>query len=205
MNDSTGRLILARHGETHSNRNGFIMGRSDSPLTPEGVLMVRGVSQLLKAERVRAIFSSILGRAAFTAAIHSEVLGVPVHFRDDLAELSCGTWEGRSRLAVRGEGRLLRSSWTERPPGGESYQDAEIRARRLVQEVATAGIPDTVLLVSHASVSRVYLKIILGLDVERAIRIRFPHDTVYLLERDRTVRSRSIDGLPTAGLLWEAE
>jgi broad specificity phosphatase PhoE len=205
VNDSTGRLILARHGETRSNRDGFIMGQSDSPLTPDGVLMARGVSQLLKTEKVRAIFSSTLGRAAFTAAIHSEALGAPVCFRDELAELSCGTWEGRSRVAVRGKGQLLRSSWTERPPGGESYEDAELRARKLVQEVAESGIPDTVLLVSHASVSRVYLKIILGLDVQRAIRVRFPHDTVYLLERDRTVRSRSNDGAPDGGLLWEPQ
>lgn len=205
MNDSTVRLILTRHGETRSNRDGFIMGQSDSPLTPEGVLMARGVSHLLKTENVRAVFSSTLGRAAFTAAIYSEALEAPLYFREELAELSCGTWEGRPRMAVRGKGRLLRSSWTERPPGGESYEDAEPRARKLVEEAVAACIPETVLLVSHASVSRVYLKIILGLDVKQAVHIRLPHDTVYLLEGDGTVRSRSIDAAQDAGLLWESQ
>lgn len=205
MNKSGLRLILARHGETWSNRNGRIMGRSDSPLTPEGVLMARGVSRLLKTEGVRAVFSSTLGRAAFTAAIHSQTLHVPVYFREELAELGCGTWEGRSRASVRVRGTLLRSSWTDRPPDGESYQDAETRARKLLQEAAAAGISGTVLLVSHAGVSRVYLKLILGLDPETAVRIRFPHDSVYLLEDNGTVSCRSVDSPPRDGLLWESE
>lgn len=202
---SVGRLILARHGETWSNRNGFIMGRSDSHLTPEGVLTAKEVSRLLKTEDVGRIYASTLGRAAFTAALHSEALRVPVYFRDNLAELSCGTWEGLPRASVRGEGRLLRNSWTERPPGGESYEDAVPRVEQLLQEVSAAGIPDPVLLVSHASVSRVYLKVILGLSPEQAIHIRFPHDVAYVVEKDGRVTHRSCNVPPETGLLWETE
>lgn len=199
------KIVLARHGQTTANRDGFIMGRTDAPLTRQGLETVNDMSRIIGLERVQRILSSSLGRAALTAATYSHHLRVPLSFRESMAELSCGSWEGRHRADVIAGSGPIRSTWQFRPPGGESYQDGETRVASLMEEILGQTDGKTVLVVGHASVNRVFIKLILGLDPVEAMTIRSPHDTVYVIEPGRDIRYVSGSGLSDCGFLRESE
>jgi broad specificity phosphatase PhoE len=205
LSKSTGRIILARHGETVSNREGFVMGRSDSSLTREGIRMAEAIARLLAAEDITAAFASPLGRAMASARIYTSGLGFGLEIREAMAELSCGEWEGRSRREVTAADSVLRPTWEYRPPGGESYEDGEIRVRGFVEELRRRAAQGIVLVVGHASVNRVFLRLWLNLDKEVATRIVCPHDTVYLLDEASSPQAWSVDGGKAQGLLLETD
>lgn len=186
------------------NRDGLIMGRIDSPLTSEAILGVRNVAHMLVSEGISIIYSSPLGRAAFTASIYSEVLSAPLHFRPEMPELSCGEWEGRMRAEVAGNSSVLRKTWRDRPPQGESYEDAETRVGHFLKDLADSVARETtILVVGHAGVNRVVLKLLLTLDPSEALRISCPHDLVYIVHGDGAVRHKGVAGQEGEGLLSE--
>jgi broad specificity phosphatase PhoE len=181
------------------------MGRSNSALTPEGVSAAKQVARLVKDQNIRTIFSSPLERARLSAEIYTEGLGLPILLRDAMAELACGEWEGKLRSEV-GEGSfLIRTSWLDKPPGGESYSDGETRVAEFIKEIASPDIQYPILVVGHASVNRVFLKLWLNLDPECAMVINSPHDTIYLIDGRQKVMAKSVNGLETEGLLFHAD
>jgi broad specificity phosphatase PhoE len=179
------------------------MGHTDSPLTSEGIATVTSLVEVAGSEEIGAIFASSLGRASFTAALYSEGLGVPVHFSENMAELACGSWEGRPRWEVIHGSRRLRRTWEERPPGGESYQDAETRVTAFIEEILSVGFQSAVLVVGHAGVNRVFLKLLLGLDSATAVQVRFSHDSLYIIESEKGLLHRDAGGKQGTGLLFE--
>jgi broad specificity phosphatase PhoE len=197
------KLIIGRHGETASNRDGLVLGRSDSFLTVQGLATVRCVAEMLAEYEPEALFSSVLGRAAYTSALYSQRLGVPICFREALAELSCGVWEGRDRSEFKADRQSLRNTWTERPAGGESFADAEPRVNSLVAQLREMADRTNILIVGHSGVNRVLLKLWLGLEPRIAIRVLFPHDATFIIEETKPVRHRFADGAETEGLLFE--
>ncbi len=205
MDTRSVKIVLARHGQTASNRDGFIMGQSDAPLTRQGLDTVKQMSRIIGRERIQSVISSHLGRAAFTAAIHAQHLRVPISFREAMAELSFGSWEGRLRADVITGSGPIRRTWQFRPPGGESYQDGETRVASLIEEILVPADREAVLVVGHASVNRVLIKLLLGLDPLEAMTIRSPHATIYVIERRRDIRHVSGSGLSGSGLLRETE
>lgn len=199
------KIVLARHGETIFNRDGFIMGRSDSSLTPEGLSAAKQVARLIEEQKIRTVFCSPLGRTRRSAEIYTEGMGLPILVREAMAELSCGEWEGKLRSEVGDGVQLIRKTWLDRPPGGESYSDGETRVAPFIEEITSEDIHYPILVVGHASVNRVFLKLWSSLDPECAMRINCPHDTIYLIEDRRKVVARSVTGLETEGFLFHLD
>jgi broad specificity phosphatase PhoE len=179
------------------------MGRSDSPLTSEGRRSSAALAATLRSERIGIILSSPLGRAAGTAKIYGDVLDLHVDVVEAMAELACGEWEGKLRRTVLKPGGLIRDTWRSRPPGGESCADGETRVRPFVRTLRSYGTDAAVLVVGHASVNRVFLKVLLDLAPEIALKIICPHDRVYLIGSDGGIRRRSAAGEDSEGLLME--
>ncbi|MEW6113072.1 MAG: histidine phosphatase family protein [Thermodesulfobacteriota bacterium] len=195
-------IILARHGETVSNRDGLIMGQSDSQLTSRGLATVEALADKLTVHRPQVIYASSLGRAVSSAKIYSEKLGIPVVMRQSMVELSSGAWTDKTRDEVVGGRRHIRTSWTDRPPEGESYEDAESRVFTLVTEIEVDKSSEIVLVVGHASVNRVFLKLWLELEPDVALRVNVPHDSVYLLEPYGRVVMLDYTGTTKPGLTF---
>jgi broad specificity phosphatase PhoE len=198
-------VILARHGETFFNRNGFVMGRSDSPLTEQGIRTSKELARILIPEGITAIYSSPLGRAVRSAGLYAEALGLTVNVLDGMAELSCGQWEGTPRSSITSHAWKLRETWRQRPPGGESYQDAEERVAAVIREIRAESDPLTSLVVGHAGVNRVFLKLWLELSEEVAIEIIFPNEVLYVIEGRDSIRVKSAAREEFNGLLLNAE
>jgi broad specificity phosphatase PhoE len=181
------------------------MGRTDSELTPEGVSLARELARIIEKEQVQAVYSSSLGRTVSSATIYTKNLGLPIMAKDELMELSCGAWEGRRLIDVKQGHKAIRESWQERPPGGESYQDAEPRMTSFIKEACSEATPDRILVVSHAGAIRVFLRLWLSLDPAVAIRIDCPHDKIFILNADKEILVRSIHGPDSKTLPLKSE
>ena len=194
-------IILGRHGQTVFNRDGLIMGRWDSPLTPEGISVPERLAELLSGEEVTRVLCSSLGRATQTAGIYGARLGLDPTAVDEMMELSCGVWEGKTRAETIGDRDLLRRHWDDRPPSGESYRDAESRVGAFIGDLRNLPTEQTILVIGHASVNRVFLKLWLRIGEEVAIRVQCPHERLHLLGDNGRVTRIDSDGTRGSGLL----
>ena len=109
------------------------------------------------------------------------------------------------RSEVKGWSNTIRESWDDRPPDGESYQDAEARVKSFIDEIIRLQEHHTVLVVAHAGLNRVFLKLWLEMDCEAARMIRCPHDTLYVLESAGKVRRINPDRGHEEGFLLETQ
>jgi probable phosphoglycerate mutase len=194
------KIILARHGQTVGNRDSLVLGQSHSPLTEEGLECAKRMAAILKSEGPQMVFSSSLERALTTARTFAKELGLPVDPRVELVELSCGLWEGRPRKSVTNDVFSIRNAWDFRPPQGESYADGERRLARFLSELAADYLPATILVVGHASINRVFLKMMLNLPPEEAMLVSVPHDYIYIIEEGK-VGHKSVSGVVREGLI----
>lgn len=176
-----GTLLLARHGETEWNLTGRIMGHKDSQVTAKGLSKIRICADMLKNHGVSRIVSSPLGRAALSACLYSEILSIPLYFNPNLCELSAGAWQGKFRRELSSDDRPFRATWSDRPPNGESYADAEDRAALFLQAMLSYH-RDSVLVIGHAGINKVILKIRLNLKPDDAIKLMFPHEFIYRID-----------------------
>jgi broad specificity phosphatase PhoE len=153
------RVLLVRHGQSDWNLSGRWQGQADPPLTDLGHAQARAAAQ--NVGQVDVIWSSDLQRAADTAAIIAEELGIgPVVADVDLRERDVGEWRGLTRAEIhqRYPGYLTppdtRSDGENqpRPPGWESDESVLARATRalvrLLHEVRTGNV----LVVGHGGV-----------------------------------------------------
>ena len=166
----------------------FCGAQLDPPLTGEGLAMAEAFAQAYHEIAWRAIYSSPLDRAMSTAAPLARRLGMPVHAREELAELHYGQWDGQtteeiSRLYhVEYERWVADPAWNP-PTGGETAVALAQRMTRAVGEIAAAYDDGDVLVVSQKASIRVALCALLGVDVGR-FRYRFgcPVGSVSIVE-----------------------
>jgi broad specificity phosphatase PhoE len=85
----------------------------------------------------------------------------------------------------------LRESWAFRPPGGESYGDGELRATPVFREIDTLSLAQPILIVGHAGMNRILLKLLMNLTQEEALSIDVPHDLAYMVEGTMIVQVKA--------------
>lgn len=203
------KILLARHGRTEGNRDGVLVGDSDSPLTGRGREWAGRLGDMLRGRDIDRIVTSPLGRAETTARLMARRLGadggpVPeIETRNELRELSVGRWQGRLRDEVLPPGANIREAWTFRPPEGESYADGQARLEPLVHELRRAEAGQKVLVVAHAALNRVFLRLWLGLAADRTMAVIHPHRVIYRLTEAGLVERLSPDRPETPGLVTE--
>ena len=169
------RLLLVRHGETVRNADNVYRGRSDVPLSPNGLMQAQSLGRRLSSEGITAIYSSPLVRASETAAAIGRMTGVEPVPDEDLTDLDCGEWEGLSDVEVRAQYPEIRAVWLASPhlvrlPEGESLDDVRARVQRVLDRVRCGE--GGVVLVSHRVVHKVAVCALLGLGNERFWDIR---------------------------------
>ena len=151
-------LYLIRHGETEWSRARRHTGRTDLPLSPAGEAEARALGQHLRGLEVDRLLSSPLTRATTTAALAG--FGDRVELTDALLEVDYGEYEGLTTTEIRAS----RPGWDlfrDGCPGGETVEDAAVRARTLLDGLASSG--GRVLLFSHGHQLRVLTTVFLGL------------------------------------------
>ncbi len=190
MNDvhsSTASIFLLRHGHVQCGAERRFIGRSDVPLSPDGLKQAHDWAHWFSRRPPARVVSSDLSRARRTAEIIGGRCGVPVETMAGLREIDLGGWEGLAFETVRerfpGDFERRGADMADfRPPGGESFGDLQLRA------VAAFGIclertPGSLLIVSHAGVIRVLLCHLLGMPLANLFRLGQICGTLTIIRR----------------------
>ncbi|WPF65590.1 histidine phosphatase family protein [Corynebacterium sp. 22KM0430] len=170
----TRRLIMARHGQTVYNATRRMQGQLDTALSDVGVAQAHEAARLLEGRGIARIVASDLERAANTARIIAEHLGLPVTTDARLRETHLGQWQGKTHEEVDGAHPGARAVWRHdaswAPPGGESRLEVARRARPVIEEIMAdyAEWDDaTVLLVAHGGTIAALTGSLLGLNKDQ--------------------------------------
>lgn len=156
-------LLLTRHGQTDDNLEPLrAQGFRDTPLNSVGLQQAHVLAEhVATAFHVRSIWSSDLSRAATTARIVGERIGLEPRLDSRLREGFRGDWEGRlfEEIAATEPGAYaawLRGGAGFRFPGGESLQEHADRVWGAIEEIhRIADLP--ALVVSHRGSIRAIL------------------------------------------------
>jgi broad specificity phosphatase PhoE len=133
--EGTGDFYFIRHGESEANLEGVIQGRTHSRLTDKGRAQAREAGLWFKSRPLELIISSPLERAAETARLIAEALGIKeITYTEELTEIDTGLFTSMSFVKAR-EGYPLvwkafqHASW-EAVPDAERVGDLLKRAER---------------------------------------------------------------------------
>jgi broad specificity phosphatase PhoE len=169
------RVLLIRHGETEWNRFGRRQGQLDSPLTAAARASAAAVAHRLRGGPGDGLFSSPLGRAMESTEFISAAIGLAATVVYELAEVDHGDFAGltNAQIEERYPGELTRRRaefYTWRFPGGESYQDADVRAGVALAKVQSSASSSPVL-VTHEMIGRMLFRHLLGLGTDEALSL----------------------------------
>ncbi|MFM2078676.1 MAG: hypothetical protein RJA49_2566 [Actinomycetota bacterium] len=146
------RILALRHGESEWNAVGRWQGQEDPPLTESGLLQAVAAAEVLGT--FDAVWASTLQRAAHTAAIIAEHIGVgPVQLHPGLMEASFGPWQGLTVAEIERDwpGYLAEH---RRPDGAEPPEQVVDRALAAFRDIAGTTAGGEVLVVTHAGLIR---------------------------------------------------
>lgn len=183
-------IYLLRHGETQYNADGNkYCGRTDIPLTEKGLGQANQVYGQFQGMEFSQVYSSPLQRAAKTAQIASGTHNV---ISDDrLIEVDFGNWEGKTKEEFIPENEMLWQNWERHPEttkAGESGETASEVIERvddffssIVQKHSDG---ETVLVVAHNGINRLYMAHKLGMPLNAYRRIVQENSRITLFTLD---------------------
>src|SRR5665213_3366751 len=88
------RFILIRPGSTEFDEQGRIQGTLDIPLSPRGTADVVRVTEELRSQGIKILYSAPCQSAWQTAEAIGKSLGVKVKQLDKLQNVDQGLWQG---------------------------------------------------------------------------------------------------------------
>jgi broad specificity phosphatase PhoE len=166
------KLFAIRHGETELARERAFAGSRDVALTARGRRQCEAVARALAGVFVGAVYASPLERARATAATIAVPHGLEVRIEPAFREMAFGQWEGLGRAEVAVRWPEAYEAWRATPhlvdpPGGERLEAVAARVADGLAALLEAHAGETVVLVSHAVVTRLIVLAALGLGPER--------------------------------------
>jgi probable phosphoglycerate mutase len=165
--------FLVRHA-AHDRVGSVLCGRMPGvALGEEGRRQAARLAERLARERIAAVHTSPVERAAETAAPIARRLGLTPRPCAAITEIDFGAWTGLGFDALRDDPAWHR--WNERrgeacPPGGEAMTAVQARAVRHVVGLREAHPGSGVVLVSHGDVIKAIVAWCLGLPLDAHAR-----------------------------------
>jgi ribonuclease H / adenosylcobalamin/alpha-ribazole phosphatase len=172
-------FVLLRHGETPLTPQKRFSGSggTDPSLSDIGREQARRAAEAL-AERgtIQHILASPLTRTKETAAAVAERLGIEVTVEDGLIETDFGAWEGLTFGEVRERYPDDLTAWLSDPEaqptgGGESFAATATRIAATRDKLVAAYAGRTVLLVTHVTPIKTFVRLALGAPPESLFRM----------------------------------
>jgi len=166
------RLFTIRHGETEFARDRRFAGARDVPLTPRGRRQCEAAARALSGAFVGAVYASPLARARDSAVVIAAPYKLDVRVEPAFREMAFGDWEGLTRAEVAVRSPREAEAWAAtphlvQPPGGERLEDVAVRVAAGLAALTDEHAGQTVVLVSHAIVTRLVVLAALGLGPDR--------------------------------------
>ncbi|MFF8677902.1 bifunctional RNase H/acid phosphatase [Streptomyces sp. NPDC015237] len=172
-------FVLLRHGETPLTPQKRFSGSggSDPSLSSVGREQAERVAEsLARRGTVQAVVASPLARTRETAGIVAARLGLEVTIEEGLRETDFGAWEGLTFGEVRERYPADLDAWLSSPDarptgGGESFAATGERVAATRDKLVSAYAGRTVLLVSHVTPIKTFLRLALGAPPESLFRM----------------------------------
>lgn len=173
-------LLLIRHGATPPNeqRPFILQGCGINPsLSVSGQKQVSALSDFLSHNSaIDHVYCSPMTRARETALAVSQLFGLKPQEIPEVHECDVGLWEGKSWDLIEQEFPKAYRAFVEDPAlnpyaGGETYNDVLNRSEPAIQNLLEQHSGETIALIAHNVVNRVYLAKIMGLEIRRAKEI----------------------------------
>ncbi len=164
------RVLMARHGNTTGNSAMRFWGQTDVELSANGKSQAKRLADRLAGEKIDAVYSSQLRRAAATAEIIAARHQIEVIACPELLEINFGKVEGLSFDEIGQRYPEMVSTWSTRDPSfrfpeGESIKDLDQRVSKFPGRLEAHDIKDTVLVVAHSGVLRLLICHFLNIDI----------------------------------------
>lgn len=154
-------IYLCRHGRTALNAEGRLRGRLDPDLDMVGRTEAKGLAEQLSQLAPTRIVSSPLKRATQTAEPIATAAGLNVELDGRLIDRAFGEADGEIAAdAVRRFGNL------GKVPGAEQSAAVAARAEAALNEIAASSPTGPVIVITHDSVIRNFLKAMTHGDAE---------------------------------------
>ncbi|ESS67576.1 fructose-2,6-bisphosphatase [Methyloglobulus morosus KoM1] len=184
---NTKRIFLARHGESVANQEKLLSGQLEFPLTDKGKYQAQWLCDVLKNNKLSAIYTSSLTRAVETARPTAEYHKLDIQTLDDLKEIHFGVLQGKAANELDAEAQALwmacESDMDFTIPGGESFRAFQHRILDCLEALLQA-MPDNSLIVAHRNTNEVILSKLLGLDSTNDKGINVKNKYLYEIQLD---------------------
>ncbi|MDQ0990582.1 bifunctional RNase H/acid phosphatase [Streptomyces sp. V3I7] len=172
-------FVLLRHGETPLTPQKRFSGSggSDPALSEIGREQAERVAAALaRRGTIQAIVASPLARTRETAEIVAARLGLDVTIDEGLRETDFGAWEGLTFGEVRERHPDDLNAWLADPEarptgGGESFAETATRIAATRDKLTAAYAGRTVLLVTHVTPIKTFVRLALGAPPESLFRM----------------------------------
>ncbi len=185
------KIYLIRHGETPWTLSGQHTGTTDLELTPNGQAQAKALGTYLEKVSFEKILCSPLKRARQTCQLAH--LENKAEITPDLREWNYGDYEGLTSAEIR----KTHPNWTifsQGAPNGESLEEIQARADRILAEIAT--VSGNIALFSHGHFLRALAASWLGLGVRGGAHLALSPGTVSILGKEKNA---------AVLLLWNAQ
>jgi len=195
------KLILIRHAESLWNKENRFTGDIDVGLSLTGVFQALSVADQLP--EFSAVFTSSLFRCKMTAALllamkkklfsfsthRTEGIDIPITQDKRIDERDYGELKGKNKQETQdiyGKEQFLkwRRGYKDRPPGGESLFDVEVRVKDFLEKTLKPKLADgeDVLIVAHGNSLRAMVKILDHISDEEVVHLEIPLMTPRIYE-----------------------
>ncbi|EST23869.1 bifunctional RNase H/acid phosphatase [Streptomyces roseochromogenus] len=172
-------FVLLRHGETPLTPQKRFSGSggTDPSLSTAGREQAHRVAEALaRRGTIQTILASPLTRTRETAAVVATRLGLDVTIEDGLRETDFGAWEGLTFGEVRDRHPDDLNAWLADPEahptgGGESFAETATRIAATRDKLVAAYAGRTVLLVTHVTPIKTFVRLALGAPPESLFRM----------------------------------
>ncbi len=147
--------LLLRHGQTELSGERRFSGRTDIPLTKEGMRQATLAAKRLAGSGAVAIITSPLQRARRTAEAVAGATGAPLVVYDEFTEAEFGAWQGLTFAEVAQKWPDELAAWMASPdaapPDGESFATVALRVLAGLDKLMYAYRHETTIVVSHVT------------------------------------------------------
>lgn len=172
--------FFVRHGQSVANRDGWLAGHVDAPMSPLGVRQCQRLAPEMASLPITRVLTSDLRRAHHTAQILTSATALVPQVYPELRERHLGDWEHASRKwALHPDRKHRLMSWLEGPPGGESRRDVAIR---ILTWLASIEPEPNTMLVAHGTLLGAIVGLLDGTPVETIGWSFMPNATLFKRE-----------------------
>ncbi|MFA6518078.1 MAG: phosphoglycerate mutase family protein [Candidatus Shapirobacteria bacterium] len=181
-------IFLFRHGQSEFNLSKTFTGWLDAKLTPLGIDQAKALGLMLKDKKINLAITSRLSRAQDTLkevlVYHPECQQIIID--DRIIERSYGDLAGQTHadtIAKYGQEQFDKwhRGWNDKPPGGESFADVEIRVQNFIDDLKSriSNLGTNVAISAHGNSIRLFRKIMESATVDETCAWVIPYDSYF--------------------------